>query len=314
MSSVVRAEVKAVLDALAAGTMPSEPMVVALSDLGRREAATVADRWTTLPILSRTAAMTIAAALSHSRVDLDYLRLASIVLGCDVPIAQRAALAALEGRGGAEIASRLADVLEAAEDEQLQAAAAEAAAPYVLRAELGELGDEAERIVAALRRLAGTSVSTEVQAHAIRALGALSREWVEELVRDAYYSEDQVLRIAAIDAMGASANIDWFEYLEESLTADDPAFRVAVANAFAAIGDEAAVDLVAELLDDEEHEVVAAAIAALAEIGGEDAVQHLEDFRRRVPEELEDQLGEATSTARSDFEQMAPPSHEDDDE
>ncbi len=315
MSSAALTEVNAVLDALASGTMPSEPMVVALSDLGRSEAAVVASRWTSLPILPRTAAMTVAAALTHSRVDLDYLRLASVVLSQDTPIAQRAALAALEGRGGSEIAARVADVLAAAEDDQLLAAAAEAAAPYMLQLELGELDEEeGERLAIALRDLAHDSPSTEVQAHAIRSAGYLSREWVEEFVRDAYYSEDQVLRIAAIDAMGNSANIDWFEYLEETITAEDPAFRVAVANAFAAIGDEAAVDLVAELLVDEEHEVVAAAMAALAEIGGEEAVDHLENFRRRVPEELEGQLNEATSLARSEFEAMSPPSTEDDDE
>lgn len=315
MNSAAMTEVNAVLDALASGAMPSEPMVVALSDLGRSEAAAVAERWTSLPILPRTAAMTVAAALSHSRVDLDYLRLASIVLRHDTPIAQRAALAALDGRGGAEIAGRVADVLLSATDNQLLAAAAEASAPYVLQLELGELpGEEGERMVEALRRLVDESPSTDVRAHALRALGYLERSWVEELVRDAYYGEDPGLRLAAIDAMGNSANIDWFEYLEETITADDPALRVAVANAFAAIGDEAAVDLLAELLEDEEHEVVAATMAALAEIGGEDAVDHLENFRRRVPEELEAQLGEATSMARSEFETMSPPRAEDDDE
>ncbi len=295
--------------------MPSEPMVVALSDLGRNEAAAVASRWTALPILPRTAAMTIAAALSHSRVDLDFVRLANIVLREDTPIAQRAALAALDGRGGSEIARRIAEVLAAAQDEQLQSAAAEAAAPYVLQLELGELEDEGEPLVEALRSIASSSGSTDVQAHAIRSLGALSREWVEELIRDAFYSEDQVLRLAAIDAMGNSANIDWFEYLEETLSAEDPAFRVAVARAFAAIGDEAGSDSVAELLVDDEHEVVAAAIAALGEIGGEDAVQHLENFRRRVPEELEGDLEEAAAIARGEFETLAPPTAvEDEDE
>lgn len=317
MSSAAQSEVKAVLDALATGNMPSEAMIVALSDLGREEAALVRQHWASLPIVSRTAAMTIATALAHSRVDLDFLRLAHIVLELDTNIARRAALAAVEGRGGSEMAVRIAAVLAGESDGAVLAAAAEAAAPYMLQLELGELDEDAEQLAQELRRLLTGEAAFDVHTHALRALGPLSREWVEEAIRDAYYSDEPLLRLAAIDAMGNSANVDWFEYLEESITSEDPQFRVAVAKAYATIGDEAGVDAVAELLEDEDLDVVAAAMNALAEIGGEEAVDHLQRFRARVPEELEGQLEEASELANFDIERMRPPQSsftEDDDE
>jgi hypothetical protein len=54
----------------------------------------------------------------------------------------------------------------------------------------------------------------------------------------------------------------------------------------------------ADALDDDDAAVVGAALDALAEIGGDLASEYLGDFRRRVPEELADNLQAALQHMR----------------
>ena len=118
--------------------------------------------------------------------------------------------------------------------EAVRLGAAQAADPYVLDAELGNLpphtGDE---LAAAIEQaLANPAETVDVRAALLATAGPIEAPWVSERIRDAFYSDDRELRQAAVVAMGRSANIDWFEFLEESLLSEDHELRRSAAEAF----------------------------------------------------------------------------------
>lgn len=298
MSASTSSDLSAVIEQLRNGATPTDRILAILSDLPRDEARQLRSRWLEIPEANRAAVMVLAASLADEHVELDFQRLAVIGLDDPATAVQVAALFCLDGRNPRDVIPRLATLLGSAHD-AVRLGAAQAADPYVLDAELGNLpphtGDE---LAAAIERaLANPAETVDVRAALLATAGPIEAPWVSERIRDAFYSDDRELRHAAVVAMGRSANIDWFEFLEESLLSEDHELRRSAAEAFGAIGDEAAVDLLADMLDDEDIDVVGAAVSALGEIGGPDALAHLNAFQPRVPPELEDQLAAATESA-----------------
>lgn len=302
------AEVVGLVDALAGGVTPTEAMVSVFSDLDRETSARFAERWPRVPDDTRIGVMALAVDLAASHIDLSYTRLGLITLDDPSPTVREAACAVLGENGGREIATRLAAAIESETDPDVLAAAAVAAAPYVLDFELGRLdGTAGQALVAALRRqLAIDSGAPEIRASFVAAVAPVTEEWVTEAIREAYYSEDRTLRLAAVVAMGHSANGEWLDFLDEQTQSDDAEFRRRAADAIGMIASEDAVDILVPLLDDDDPDVVAAALYAFAEIGGPEAVAYLEEFEDRVPEGLESLLEDAAESARTGFIVMRP--------
>jgi HEAT repeat protein len=174
---------------------------------------------------------------------------------------------------------------------------------FLLRSELAARDDAVtEQAEHALRDIFNDeSELTEVRGRAIEALGARSKEWVRDLIEDAYASGDRRLAISAVHAMGRSADPDWLPTIIEEMHSDDSEMRFEAATAAGGIADEDAVTELAGLAVDEDPEVQEAAIGALGQIGGPAARQVLhsvasEDRDPRVLEAVRDALAEADFT------------------
>ena len=285
---------------LAKGRPLRQADIDGLSGLDRAETAALGDVWTTLPDPAR---MTIAAYI-HERaqeaVDDDFEQVAVVALRDPLPVVRRFAVQSLWESTDRKVGQRVLEILESDEDDTVRASAARVLSGFVMEREFGHGDlDWGDRVVAGLRSvLEDQGVSVEVRASALTAVAPRSEEWVQTTLREAYYADDRDYRLACMVAMGLTAQPMWLDYLYEQLQSEDPDFRKAAATACGEIADEDAVDPLGDTLDDDDPFVVAAAVAALAEIGGELAMEYLQEFRRRVPEELADSLEEAIVIAR----------------
>jgi HEAT repeat protein len=271
------------------------------ADLSREDARTLRERWNALPDGIRSALVQFAFERSLSNVGQNFDELALIATTDVIPEIRRAAVASLWESQSRTAAARLLELVQADEDDAARAASCAALGRWVLQREF-ESGDAGlgDRIVAVLANTARSDDSNEVRAAALVAVAARSLAEVGSLLREAYYEEDRALRLASVIGMGLSAQPQWLDYVFEQLQSEDPEFRRAAATACGEIADGDAVDNLADALDDEDTAVVSAALDALAEIGGELASEYLEEFRRRVPEELADDLEAALAAMRAE--------------
>lgn len=289
----------ALLDALSAGKPFRRGQLVALSDLDREEAAVLRERWHGIPEEVRRLAMTTACELAEDNVDLEFTQFARIALHDRDPAVRRTAVDALWESSDRDAARDLVAVLRD-DDDAVRAAAASSLGHFVLLREFdaihAPLGDT---IVDSLREaVTNAAEAAGVRGRALESLAPRRLPWVRTLITDAYFDDDQRLRLASIRAMGLTADTEWLEYLEDEAMSDDPAFRVCAANAFADIGAEEGIESLARLLADDDPEVVFAAITALGEIGGREATAQLEEFAEDAAPEYDEALAAAIESAQ----------------
>lgn len=130
------------------------------------------------------------------------------------------------------------------------------------------------------------------------------------LIRDAYESDDEALRMSAVVAMGYTADADaWREIVMHELEHGNAAMLREAARACGALELTEAVPALARLLDDEEADAREIVIWSLGEIGGKEAVRILnqlaelaeEDEDDDLLERIEDALANASLADGSDF-------------
>lgn len=164
--------------------------------------------------------------------------------------------------------ARLQDV-----DASVRAAAATSLGRFMLLGELGKIRPQPfQQAYQAL--LAAYAVADEIPAVRRRVLEALAysgEEAVARLIREAYESQDESMRLSAVFAMGRSADERWAPEALRELYHPNPAMRYEAARACGELGLENAVTTLIELVDDVDSEVQEAAIWALGQIGGEEA-------------------------------------------
>ena len=141
---------------------------------------------------------------------------------------------------------------------------------FLLRMEVLDRDDAlAQQIEGALRaRYHDEAELTDVRGRALEALGVRGKDWVHDLIEEAYSSGERRLTISAIHAMGRNADIAWLPMIIEGMESEDAEMRFEAATAAGGIADEDAIPHLAELTADEDVEVQEAAISALGQIGG----------------------------------------------
>jgi HEAT repeat protein len=115
-----------------------------------------------------------------------------------------------------------------------------------------------------------------VHRRALESLAYVTNEEVDLQIRDAFNSQNDLLRLSAIVAMGRSNNRAYLDLVRAELHSVSPAVRREAVRACGELEDEEAVGDLAELLEDPDQGVQLAVLDALAAIGGKEARQLLE--------------------------------------
>jgi HEAT repeat protein len=172
---------------------------------------------------------------------------------------------------------------------EVRAAAASALGRFVYLGEVDELSPaQARRIEEALMAVIPGSDDVEVRRRALEALAYSSRPEVTPLIRAAYASAEEKLRVSAVFAMGRSADEQWTSQILAELESVVPEIRFEAARAAGELELEDAEPALSKMADDSDRQVREAAIWSLSQVGGEVARKTLKRLLRKAePDERE---------------------------
>jgi HEAT repeat protein len=273
---------------------PTLSTLYSLSDLGREEVLYFQAQWGDLPTRRRRWIVCNLVELAEERVELSYNPLFRWLLSDPDPEVRVQAIEGLWEDEDASLISPLTRMLREDADAAVRAAAASALGRFVLLGELGEI--EASLAMAAEKALLATihtpTESVEVRRRAVEAVAYSGESGVQDVIRNAYHDEDELMRVSAVFAMGRSADRHWRRIVMEELYSDLPAMRFEAARACGELELREAVPALATLTEDGDTEIRQAALWALGRIGGREARRFLLEYADS-PEETIREAAEA---------------------
>jgi HEAT repeat protein len=292
------------LQTLDRGALPSSHDLAGLSALDAPGRERFARTWRRQSSEQRRTLIDRLAGLAEDNIELNFDAVFKLGVDDDDPVIRAESIRALWEYPDDDLAETFARRLDD-DDESVRAEAAQALGRLLLRAELEDRDDDlVRRVEDALRvTVADRGEAPEVRGRALEALGVRQHEWVTDLIREAYVSDQRRLRLSAVHAMGRSADPDWLPSIIGEMESDDGEMRFEAATAAGSIGDEEAVDALAELTVDDDPEVQEAAIDALGQIGGAAARSALHSVAADSTDSTDERVLEAVSTAleQADF-------------
>jgi hypothetical protein len=272
--STTSKDLRALLQQLKEGTKPiSTHQLFHLSDLAGERLGLFWNAWETLQASERRRLANSLLEMAEASFQVNYDAIFKRLL--DDPDAEVRAVA-IDGLWENEevpLAGILLNKLERDPSAQVRASAATGLGRYVLAGELDKLEEPIQaRITTELLtvlRLAGESI--EVRRRAIESVSYSCTPEILQAIEDAYYDDDEQMRISAVLAMGRSCDKRWKKFLLEELESDTPAMRYEAAWACGELALAQAVPILARLIEDADRQVRYAAIWALGQIGGSQA-------------------------------------------
>lgn len=247
---------------------------------------------------------------SEINFDLDYQALGNLSITDDNSEVRVKAIEALWADESLEWLTKLIDLAETDESADVRASAASELGRFILMGEYGDIPEnQANRAQdVAIGILNDPSEDVDVRRRALEAISNSSLDFVAEAIREAYESDERLMRVSAVFAMGRSYDDQWDETVLREMHNDDPEIRYEAARAAGELELEEAVTLLGQLSVVDEREIRLVAIWSLGEIGGSQAVRLLsalgEDAKEAEDEDLleavEDALGYA-SMSGADF-------------
>jgi HEAT repeat protein len=295
--------IEALLKHLADESQPlSVARLYALSNLERDDLAHVQTAWPDLPADRRRAAVRHLADITETNFEVDFSPIFRLGLKDPDPGVREAAIDGLWEVEDPALIAPLVKIMQEDTSEAVRAVAAGTLGHFVYLDELEDI-PHAQVVPAlqALRKIIATpDDSLEVRRRAVEAIAYSSADDVPDIVRAAYASPDELMRVSAIYAMGNSADDRWIETVIEELEAQSPAIRYEAARAAGELEARNAVSTLARLLDDPDREVQEMTVWALGQIGGNQARK----LMTQLAKSNDEALAEAATEALEEMEWM----------
>jgi len=269
--------------------------LVKLSDLSREEKDIFRKEWPAVGVARRREVIDLLVEISEDNLELDFDEVYRICLSdADTEVRVKAVMGLSLSEERSLIDPMIGLLLGDAE-QSVRAAAAVPLGTFALLAEFGELSlKDAEKVEKALLTAFNKKdEQTEVRCRALEAISPLNNLHVEEIIRQAYQSNDLEFRASAVYAMGQSCNRNWLPILLKELRSPQAELRFEAAGACGELGAEEAVPRLVELTRDSDFEVQLSAIAALGKIGGSRAKEVLNECLGSDDESISEAAQEA---------------------
>jgi len=260
-----------------------KPLVVSklvnLSDLSSKELEVFDGVWPSIDVARRREIAERLAELAQDNLDSDFdkvLRTCLFDADSEVKIRAMEGLLECEERS---LLDPLINLLMGDLDHAVRAAAASTLGTFALLVEFGELSanDVAKVEKALFTAYNNKNEQTDVRCRALEAVSTISKPQVDDLIRQAYQSNDLEFQSSALFAMGRNCNKSWLPIILKELRSPYPQLRFEAARACEEIESEEAVPRLIELIKDEDAQIQLAAIEALGRIGGQQAKKTLQD-------------------------------------
>jgi len=273
--------VEALLQQLADASQPlSVAKLYALSNLDEEDLARVQAAWPRLLDERRRATIRHLVDIAETNFEVNFGPVFRLALNDSDAEVREAALDGLWEDTDPALIPALLNILRSDPSEQVRAAGASALGQFVYLDDIEEIPHtKVESALRTLRQIiAAPDEPLQVRRRAVEAIGFSSAEDIPGLIRQAYASPDELMRVSAVFAMGNSADDQWIDTIISELESQLPAMRYEAARAAGELEARTAVGTLAHLLDDPDREVQEMAIWALGQIGGKRARSLLADL------------------------------------
>lgn len=275
-----------VIEALSDTEKPFSPrLLYRFSDLNREEIDRLAQAWPYIPAWRRKALMEDIEQLGEEELRLSYEALARLAVEDDDPHVRLPAVRTLWEYEDLKLAALFSGLLSTDPDSGVRAAAASGLGQFIYLGELEELPPE--KLHAIEDQLLATINGQDdeaVRRKALEAIGFSSRDEVNALIEQAYYSDDKHWIASALFAMGRSANEIWRPQVLAMLDNPHPVIRKEAVRAAGELEMASVAPRLLEMLDDPDDDTRNAAIWSLSQIGG----PHVRATLERLADETED--------------------------
>lgn len=269
----------AFLEVLADESRPVRSINLAeLSDLTRSQLATFRAAWDGLSPSRRLELVSHMVEQAEANIHLNFHAILRTCLQDEDARVRQLAIEGLWEDEKTNLIQPLVDLLNGDPSVEVRAAAAMSLGRYVLLGVLGEIAEAPARLAEAALQAAWDrhDEPIEVRRRVLESLAFSTNPALRQMIRDAYYHEEDLMRQSAIFAMGCSADARWARYILAELDSQQPAMRFESAVAAGEIGLREAVQPLIRRLDDPDSGVREAAATALGKIGGPAARRALE--------------------------------------
>lgn len=258
--------------------IPTDNLTI-LSDLDRENLDLFRKTWDSLPVTRRQSLIFKLGELADSNIELSYSPINLIGLKDDDPEVRRISIRNLWENEDPSLVPVLIETLSEDSSPQVRASAAKALGNFVLLGAVRDLSPELmEQIEFVLISGIEDDAIPEIRQNCIKSLGFSSSDSLVEIIKTAYSSTDEDLKLASIVAMGRSFNRDWTPMIIEELNSYSPKIRAEAARSAGELEARETIDPLIDLLDDVDVAVRADVIWALSQIGGERAKIGLENY------------------------------------
>lgn len=270
-----------------------------LSGLVSSEIERLKPDWLALESQQRRRVLAALLETAEANFEMDYRALGHLSLSDTDAAVRLTSIDLLWEDETLELYQKLRALAASDPSTEVRASALGALGRFVLKGEMDELpageSDALKDFLLSLYDDIGAPL--DVRRRALEALAHGTHERVPTLIRQAYTSDEHLMRVSALFAMGVSCDTRWEDAVLAELDNEDSELRYEAARAAGELELGLAVPRLARLLIEEDREIQETAIWALGEIGGREAVRVLSAMMEIAEEQGDDALLDAIDEA-----------------
>lgn len=300
-----RTEVSTIHEALAAiqlanetdATLPAA-VIYRLAALEPEDFALFKEAWKSFPPAKRRWTLNILTDITESDYMMAFDDVARFAL-TDEDVSVRAQAIELLWHDMSEEFFETMMTMAADENPLVRAAAVATLGRFIEAGELEEfnykLSKKAESLVA--EYFWDHKQDLEVRRRALESISHCSHESVSDMIREAYYDDDEAMQVSAVFAMGCTFDEQWKDIVLSELDSEVPEIRFEAVRTAGQLEMLEAIPELTQAAFDEDYEIRLMAIWSLGEIGSEEAQRVLNNVVDIAVENDDDELMTAAEEA-----------------
>jgi HEAT repeat protein len=260
--------------------VPSSKELTALSDIDLAHLKHFEAVWHNLPESKRRTITAILGQEANEHIELRFNRINRMALADSDAEVRRNAIDNLWESQDQRLIPIFLGALSDDPSTEVRIAAIRALGRFILLGQFNKIhSDQLISIEDEFLQIVAQQGSSQIFCAIIEALGYSSRAEVEEIIHNAYTSNEESLCQSALIAMGRSANERWNDTILKELNSHSPKLRSEAARAAGELELRAAIAGLIDLLEDVNDDVRISSIWSLGQIGGARAREALEAFQ-----------------------------------
>jgi HEAT repeat protein len=243
---------------------------MSLSDMTPEDFGLLRDVWPDMDAGRRKDILGWLIELSEDNLDADFDDLFRFCLGDDDPEVRAKAIEGLWECDDRTLVTPLIALLGQDSSENVRAAAAMALGKFAVLSQRGKMPEkDGERIKEFLMQtIQNAGDDQELRRRAMEAVAPFNTSDIQQIIQEAYGSDQIEMRCSAVYAMGKSCDSQWLPIILAELRSPHGVMRYEASTACGELGEEPAVPHLIPLFEDDDHQTQQSAISAVGAIGG----------------------------------------------